>query len=397
MSHPPELIASSGALKAVCSRLAREPFVAVDTEFMSETTYKPVLCLVQVMGGSMDSVPYLIDPLAKGIDMKPLYRLLTDSKVLKVMHSGNNDTEVLMLEAGVEPSPVFDTQVAAEFCGYGAQPSYRSLVKDIAEATIDKSSQMTNWSRRPLPLEQMEYAASDVLHLPMVYRELKADLKNRQRTRWAEEETRRRYRLFGEQLDSRDAWLRLAVRSDDRVHLAVLRELAAWREEEAIKRNVPRQHVMKNPVLLRLAKMQPKRPEHLERVLGLQGNRGHRVQYRQAVVQAVARGLECPPNCRPMPIESAKISGAEAALAKVLGSVLENLAEGNGIAPRIIASTDDLRQLASESEPDIPLLKGWRRELCGQILLDLRDGRIGLKVRRGRLVPARLDDGGRAA
>lgn len=387
------IIDSSDALSAVCGQLEREEVVAIDTEFLRETTYWPVLCLVQVMGGSECAEPVIIDPLVKGLDFNPLRRLLTNPDVLKVMHAGSNDTEVLQVAISVEPAPVFDTQVAAEFCGFGANPSYATLVKQIAGSSIDKSSQFSNWSRRPLPPEQISYAAGDVLYLPTVYRTLMKKLERFHRIDWVKEETERRYREFLDSRDPREVWTKISGYSSERIALAILREVAAWREEEAICLDKPRQHVLRNQTLHRIVRMKPKHPDDL--LMVIRGKTERHARMREKIVEAVRRGLECPPNRRPKPHLASKANGKEIAVAKLLASVLEGLAASEGVAPGIVADKSDLRRLASEDSPDVPLLSGWRRRLCGETLLGLRDGRLGLKIEDGKLVPITLEDGER--
>lgn len=390
MQAPPTMIASSAALESACGMLAGEEFVVVDTEFIRETTFKPILCLVQIAGASDAAEPVLVDALAEGIDLEPLYGLLTDRRLLKVMHAGVNDTEVFGMVAGVAPEPVFDTQIAGEFCGFGDQPAYGSLVRSLAGARIDKSVQYTDWSRRPLSPEQMDYAADDIRYLPAIYRALRKRLDRQRRADWAREETERRYRRVVEHERPRSAWRRLSVKSDDRRHLAVLRELAAWREEEAIRRDIPRQHVMKNQLLLRVARLQPRDCQALMRIPSLKGEGDRRERKRQGILEAVRRGLDCPPEERPESTAEAKVGAGEVALIRLLDVVLAGLAADEDLAPRIVASQGDLRRLVMEEAPDIPLLDGWRWRLCGETLLRLRDGELGLRIEKGRLRPILL-------
>ena len=392
MPEPHPIIADTEALAALCGRLGREPYVCIDTEFLRERTFWPVLCLVQIGGpeaGSGDA--HLIDPLADGIDLAPFYGLLADPGVVKVLHAGSQDVEIFLHCGGVVPEPLFDTQIAASVCGLGDQASYGTVVQRLVGARVDKAVRSTDWSHRPLDARQAEYALTDVEHLPAVYQKLKAELAERGREEWIAEEAAALVDPARYDTDPREAWRRLKIRTRSGKHLAVLRELAAWREQEARRRDVPRRQVMSDDMLREIMGLCPTSDAELDslRVVGRRRNKMSAI--RTAVLAAVRRGLDCPPAERPVLPALRSPDPAQAVLGTLLKLLLRALSADTGVAEGIVASAADLERLAMEEEPDIPLLSGWRREKFGEELLRLKRGETALTGRGGRVVPVAVD------
>ena len=291
----PALINESAALAEFCRRVERAPFVTVDTEFMRERTFWPILCVVQVAGGGMDKDPAAaaaIDALAPGLDLTPLFRILGDPNILKVFHAARQDLEIFYYLMKKLPAPVFDTQVAAMVCGFGDSASYETLVGTLARARIDKSSRFTDWSVRPLSDRQIAYALADVIHLRQVYEELGRRLAASGREAWLSEEMATLTAEATYDVDPSRAWLRLKARGGGRF-LAVLREVAAWREREAQRRDLPRGRIVRDEALLEIAHHRPATAEALARTRGL-GARLAEGPMGAGLLQAIAAGLAVP-------------------------------------------------------------------------------------------------------
>ncbi len=375
------LISSTEDLAAACARLARHPFVTVDTEFMRETTYYPKLCLVQL--ASPDEA-VLVDPLAKDVDLAPFLALMRDEAVVKVVHSGRQDLEILWNIDGCIPMPLFDTQVAAMVCGYGDSVSYEQLAHDLAHARIDKSSRFTDWSKRPLSEAQLDYAQSDVTHLRDVYRELAAKLEASGRTAWLDNEMQvltspDTYRALPE-----DAWQRLKGRIRKPRELAVLIELAAWREREAQARDVPRGRVLKDDAVMDVVSAAPRSPEGLGQLRSIPSGY-ERSRAGAEIVAAVERGLERDPKTLPA-LERGARRNFNQATVELLKVLLKMVCESEGVAAKVVATVDDLEAIASDDGADVPALQGWRRELFGDRALALKHGRLALAMDAGRVV-----------
>lgn len=376
-----ELITTTEALSAACDRLARHPFVTVDTEFMRETTYYPKLCLIQ-MASPDDAV--LVDPLAPGLDLAPFLALMANEEVVKVFHSARQDLEIVWILGRMIPTPLFDTQVAAMVCGYGDSVSYEQLANDLAKARIDKSSRFTDWSRRPLSDAQLAYALSDVTHLIAVYEALEAKLAETGRRSWLEEEMAILTSPDTYAAEPETAYRRLAGRVRKAREMAVLMELAAWREREAQSRDVPRQRVMKDDAVVELATTQPRDAAGLGRLRALP-NGFERSRAAEPVLAAIARGLETDPATIAMP-ERRGGRGQTGSTVDLLKVLLKAVCEEEGVAPKIVATVDDLEAIAEGDEADVPALSGWRRVLFGERALALKHGRLMLGLRDGRVV-----------
>jgi len=378
---PMDLITTTDELATTCERLACHPFVTIDTEFLRETTYYPLLCVAQ-LASSDEAV--VIDALAPGIDLKPFFELMANEKVLKVFHAARQDIEIVWHAAGLVPHPVFDTQVAAMVLGYGDSISYDQLVQRITGDALDKSHRFTDWTRRPLSEAQISYAISDVTHLRDVYLALSADLEQRGRADWVREEMEVLTSPETYRLEPDNAWERLKTRVRKPKELAVLVELAAWREREAQARDVPRGRVLKDDAIADIA---VHAPTTIERLGGLRSlPRGfERSKWGDAILSAVARGLARDPASLPR-LDRTKASANGAATVELLKVLLRMTSERHAVAAKVIATVDDLDRIAADDKADVPALKGWRRELFGEKALALKHGQLALAIERGRVV-----------
>jgi len=377
-----DLIASSDALAAACRSLSQHPFVTIDTEFLRETTYYPKLCLIQ-MAGSDPGEAYLIDPLADGLDLEPFMALMADPNVVKVFHSARQDLEIVWNLGGIVPSPLFDTQVAAMVCGYGDSVSYEQLVNDLAKAKIDKSSRFTDWSRRPLTDAQLTYALSDVTHLVKVYQALLAELERNGRLEWLTEEMAVLTSPETYQADPDNAWRRLAGRLRKPREIAVLMEIAAWREREAQSRDVPRGRILKDDAVIDIATSGPRSVEALGRLRTIP-NGFERSRTGAEILDAVERALSRDPATIPVP-ERSRGRANTGSVVDLLKVLLKAVAEQEGVAPKIIATVEELEAIADSDGADVPSLHGWRRKLFGDKALALKNGQLGLVLERGRV------------
>lgn len=377
-----DLISTTDALRQACERLAAHPFVTVDTEFLRETTYYPRLCLIQ-MAGPDPADACLIDPLAPDMDLEPFMALMADRKLVKVFHSARQDLEIIWNLGRIVPEPLFDTQVAAMVCGYGDSVSYEQLANDLAKARIDKSSRFTDWSRRPLSDAQLTYALSDVTHLVKVYEALEAQLEKNGRLAWLGEEMGILSSPETYQADPENAWKRLSGRLRKAKEIAVLMEVAAWREREAQNRDVPRGRVLKDDAVIDIAVSGPRSVEALGRLRTIP-NGFERSRTGADILEAVERGLARDPATIPVP-ERSRGRGNTGAVVDLLKVLLKAIAEQEGVAPKIIATVDDLEAIAEDDEADVAPLHGWRRALFGDKALALKNGQLGVSVRRNKV------------
>jgi len=376
-----DLISTTNELAEACSRMAAQPFVTVDTEFLRETTYYPLLCVAQ-MASPEEAV--VIDALATGLDLTPFFALLANEGVVKVFHAARQDIEIVWNMAKTIPHPIVDTQVAAMVLGYGDSISYDQLVQRITGDALDKSHRFTDWTRRPLTDAQIAYAVSDVTHLRDVYLKLAADLEKRGRSNWVEAEMEVLTSPETYRADPERAWERLKNRVRKPKELAVLMEIAAWREREAQTRDVPRGRVIKDEVVVDIAVQAPMTIERLGQLRSLPKG-FERSRWGEQIVDAVNRGLDRDPKSLPR-LERFKPAPNGAATVELLKVLLRMTAERYGVAAKIIATVDDLDRIAANDEADVPALKGWRRELFGDKALALKQGRLALAVDKGRVV-----------
>ncbi|UWQ97151.1 ribonuclease D [Rhodobacteraceae bacterium M385] len=376
----PHTITTTQALADYCARAATQPYVTVDTEFLRERTYFAQLCLVQVaLPGTDDSDAVLIDPLADGISLEPLYDLFRNPDVVKVFHAARQDLEIFFVEGGLVPAPLFDTQVAAMVCGFGDQVGYETLVRRIAKSDLDKSSRFTDWSRRPLSDAQKTYALGDVTHLRQIYEHLSAELAKTGRTHWLEEELAQLTNADNYVVDPENAWKRLKLRTNSGRTVAIARELAAFRETYAQEKNVPRNRVLKDDALLELAGTKPKSVADLSksRLLLRDARKG---AIAEGLVAAVARGMAVPNSDMPKVAAGRDRSSLNPALADLLRVLLKAKAEEAGVATKLIASSSDLDDIAS-GYTDGAWSSGWRQEVFGADAQRLLNGEIALSAK----------------
>lgn len=370
------MIETTAALAEACTELAKSEFITIDTEFLRETTFWPELCLVQMASPTLE---VLVDPLAKGIDLTPLFELMANPDVVKVFHAARQDIEIIYHLGGLIPHPIFDTQVAAMVCGFGDLISYDQLVQKIKNVQIDKSSRFTDWSRRPLTEKQLDYALADVTHLRDVYLALKAQLEREGRSLWLTEEmdileSRDTYDMHPD-----DAWLRLKSRLRKPTELAILKFVAAWREREARSRNVPRSRVLKDDAIFEIAQQQPKDAEALSRLRTIPKG-WERSASGTAIIETVNAALALPKEEMPKAPRHSHAPEGSGAAVELLKVLLKLTADKHGVAAKVIANSDDLDKIASEGEKaTVAALTGWRRELFGDVALKLINGEVALR------------------
>lgn len=370
------MIDTTAALAEACKELAKSEFITIDTEFLRETTFWPQLCLVQMASPTLE---VLVDPLAKDIDLTPLFELMADTNVIKVFHAARQDIEIVHHLGGLIPHPIFDTQVAAMVCGFGDSISYDQLVQRIKNVQIDKSSRFTDWSRRPLTEKQLDYALADVTHLRDVYLALKAQLERDGRSSWLKEEMDILESVDTYDMHPDDAWLRLKSRLRKPTELAILKFVAAWREREARSRNVPRSRVLKDDAIFEIAQQQPKDADALSRLRTIPKG-WERSSSGTAIIETVNAALALPKGDMPhAPRQSHSPEGSGAAV-ELLKVLLKLTADKHGVAAKVIANSEDLDKIASEGEKaEVAALSGWRRDLFGEPALKLIRGEVALR------------------
>ena len=376
------LITATEDLRAACERMAAHAFVTVDTEFHRETTFWPILCVVQL---ASDDEALAIDALAPGIDLTPLFELMAKPNVVKVFHAARQDVEIFWKLAGIVPSPMFDTQVAAMVCGYGEQVSYSELVQSICHVSLDKSSRFTDWKRRPLAQAQIDYAIGDVTHLREIYLALVEKLRASGRLDWLEDEMRVLTSASTYEQHPERAWERFKSRARKPRDLAVLMEVAAWREREAQTRDVPRSRVLKDDILVEVALAAPRTQDTLGNLRAFP--RGmERSRAGEEILAAVERGLARDPKSLPKLERERRGGNGSAATVELLKVLLRQVSDESGVAGKMIATVDDLEAIAGNDRAEVPALQGWRRKLFGARALELKQGRLALTVEGGKVV-----------
>ncbi len=381
------LITETAELREFCASLASASFVTVDTEFMRERTYWPILCLIQ-LGGPEDAAA--VDAQAEGLDLSPVYELMRDGNVLKVFHAARQDLEIFYRQMGEMPAPIFDTQVAAMVCGFGDQAAYDTLAAKLAKAHIDKSSRFTDWSRRPLSERQLQYAIADVTHLRVVYEKLSAKLQRNGRSEWLSEEMALLTDPATYAMEPREAWRRLKPRNPSQKLLRVLREIADWREREAQRLDIPRNRVLRDESVLEIAAHAPTDAEQLARTRGL--SRGM-VEGKQgaAILEAVHRGIESKETIDIDRPGNGQRIVAPPAVTDMLKVLLKLKCDHEGVAPKLIASAKEVELIAADDNADVPALHGWRRDIFGADALRLKHGRLALVIKDQKLALIDMD------
>jgi len=379
------IVDNNETLENLIAELERASYVALDTEFMRDQTYWPKLCLMQVAATGIEAI---IDPLAEGLDLAPFYRLLR-APVLKVLHAARQDIEIFCIQGDVIPDPLFDTQIAAMVCGFGESASYETLARRLAHAEIDKSARFTDWSRRPLTKRQLEYALADVTHLRVVYEALARQLERTGRAGWVQEEISALQQPSLYRLEPASAWKRLKPRTTNKRFLTTLAAIAAWREGEAQTRDLPRSRILKDEVLLEIAAHPPENAQALEHIRSIpKGFSASRMGKSLLHEIAESRTAEPPAGIeteRPRRKREPSPSAVD-----LLKTLLRQRAEAAGVAPRLIADSEDIERIAAH-EDDVAALHGWRADVFGNDAIALRDGRLALKLEKGEAVLVKLD------
>jgi ribonuclease D len=382
------IIETTADLQALADELAASPYVALDTEFMRDSTYWPKLCLIQI---SAPDVAAIIDPLAEGIDLAPFFELIAKPEIIKVLHAGRQDIEIFWHKGRTIPDPLFDTQIVAMVCGFGEAASYETLARKLAHADVDKSARFTDWARRPLTNRQLEYALADVTHLRVVYDKLSAELKRTGRESWVAEEIQA---LKNEELYALEptlAWKRLKPRTANKRFLAALAAVAEWREREAQTRDVPRNRVLKDEVLLELASNPPEDGEMLERIRSVpKGFAASKMG--KSLLDAMAAAKDNPPPQIPDDMIRHHHREPSPAAVDLLKTLLRLRAEAARVAPRLIANAEDIERLAAGDDEGVAALTGWRREVFGKDAIALRSGQLAIALENNEAVVVELED-----
>ncbi|MEC9243707.1 MAG: ribonuclease D [Pseudomonadota bacterium] len=377
-----DLITKQQDLEAAIAAFQKSDFVTVDTEFIRESTFWPELCLIQM---AAPGVTALIDPLADGIDLKPFFALMADENIVKVFHAARQDVEIVYNLGRLIPHPLFDTQVAASVCGFGDSVSYDQLVSKITGARIDKSSRFTDWRRRPLSDKQLSYALADVTHLIDVYQHLKTELEREGRAHWLNEEmavltARETYDPHPD-----DAWKRLKLRVKKPLDFAILQHVAAWREREARERNVPRGRVIKDDAIYEVAQQHPRDSEALGRLRTIPKG-WERSGAATGLLGAVAKAMALPKEDLPRLPRPPHAPEGAAAAAELLKVLLKLVADRQGVAPKMLASSDDIDRIAADgADADVPAMSGWRREVFGKEAVKLIEGELALRFNNRKI------------
>jgi ribonuclease D len=374
------VITDSDALARFCARQHGTSFVAVDTEFMRERTYWPILCLVQIAG---PEEAVAVDALAPGIELAPLLELMAEPNILKVFHAARQDVEIFFNLSGTVPSPLFDTQIAAMVCGFGDAASYETLVAKLAQASLDKSSRFTDWSHRPLTERQIHYALADVVHMRTVYERLQQRLASNGRATWFAEEMAGLSDPSTYRNDPHDAWRRFRLRGRvDPRFFAILRELAAWREVAAQQRNLPRGRIVRDEAILEIAAHAPKTMDALARTRSL-GKGVAEGRLGNEILDAVRRGLAETKGLAPP--SRADVPPGLGPLLELLRVLLKQRCEEHQVAQKLVATSEDLEAVAADDNAPVPALSGWRYEIFGRDALALKHGRLALTVLKNRI------------
>lgn len=371
----------------MCKNFSAEEFVTVDTEFLREKTYFPKLCLIQI--GDKNKNAVAIDPLIEGLDLTPVFELLANTKVLKVFHAARQDLEIFFNMTGKVVEPFFDTQIAAMVLGYGDSVGYENLVRNVTGGEIDKSSQYTNWSHRPLSDKQIKYALGDVTHLADVYLKLAEQLDAQGRTKWVFEEEEILSAPATYENHPRDMWKKVKIRSPKPKTLAVLRELAAWREERAIRKDIPRTWVMRDDTMADLASQSPKKADGLKKIRNIPGEftKGTKAD---TLIKLIETGLKTPAKDCPHVVKKKPLPPSVSAKVDILKMLLKIQSAECGVAAKLIASSDDLEQIAFGDTDGVAALKGWRKEVFGNDAIAMSNGKLAIGLKDSKIVKIKI-------
>ena len=380
------LITKTNKLIDVCERFSRDSFLAIDTEFMRERTYYPQLCLIQIAG---KDEAVTVDALANEINLDPILDLMANKKITKVFHACRQDMEIFFNLNRRIPFPVFDTQIGAMVCGYGESVSYEKLVRQITGVQIDKSSRFTDWSHRPLSKQQLNYALSDVTYLRTVYESLLTQLEKNGRINWLNEEFQNILSPKTYDIPLNQIWKRLKIKNGRPKFLILVRELCAYREKEAQNRNIPRNRVIRDDVLLDIAARSPRSSVDLAKVRSLspkfaEGRLG------KSILRVVAEASNIPESDAPQLENQNKPKPQKPALIELLKVLLKHKSDDNNVAQKLIASTKDLEAIAENDNANVLALNGWRKDVFGDDALLLKSGKIALSATGDRIKVIRI-------
>ena len=384
-----KIITKNSELQEFCTKAANSKYITIDTEFLRERTYFSKLCLIQLaIPGDENDSAVLVDNLANKLDLSPIYKLFQNENVVKVFHAARQDVEIFYLDSGIFPYPLFDTQIAAMVCGFGDQVAYETLVKQVANQTLDKSSRFTDWSRRPLTEAQKKYALADVTHLRIIYEFLSQKLQKTDRLTWVEEEIKILISPETYNFDPKNSWRRIKTKSNSRRFLGIVAALAEFREKFAQTKNIPRNRVIKDDALLELASNKPKNLDDLSksRLLLREARKG---ELASGLLNAIEKGINTPEADLPEKLDKTDKSFVNSALADLLRVLLKSCSESAGVASKLIASASDLDSLAA-GDRSLAALQGWRLEVFGKSALDLCNGKIGLSVKGTKVTTIEL-------
>ena len=373
------VITDTQSLAAFCETLRTTEYITVDTEFMREKTFWSILCLIQVAGPNEAAA---IDPRATGIDLAPLFALLADPKILKVMHGARQDVEIFYHLMGEMPAALYDTQIAAMVCGFGDQVGYETLISRLTGETLDKSSRFTDWSLRPLTDKQLRYALDDVVHLRPAYEKLRDTIGNHDRASWLAEEMTALSDPTGYDTDPQNAWRRLKPRTTNARHLAILQTIAAWRENQAMGRDLPRGRILRDEALHQIAAHPPTSLDALAKMRGV--SRGFAEgKLGDSLIAAIKEGLAMDPDNAPAPLIQPERAAGTGPLVDLLKVLLKHKCEHHHVAQKLIANSADLEEIAARdmsdrNANDVRAMHGWRFDVFGADALRLKNGELAL-------------------
>lgn len=375
------VITTNEALNALCDRLSKSDYVTVDTEFLRDKTYYSKLCLIQIAD---DNEYHAIDTLAGGLDLAPFYDLMTNENVIKVFHAAKQDIEIFVNQANVVPKPLFDSQIAAMVCGFGDSIGYEKLVMALCNKTLDKSTRFTDWSRRPLTERQIEYALGDVTHLRVIYKKLKEKLEQSGREHWLSEEIGDMLNIDTYTIQPKDAWKRIKIRNSNRRFNAIVHRIAEWREEEAQRRNMPRNRIMRDEVLLELSAVRPTHTNALTSIRGLGANFASSKSGKE-VINAIKESLELPEDALPKISRRKPPSQNTDPIVELLKVLLKLVCKSENVAPKLLANVEDLEKIAESDDADVKALHGWRYDLFGKNAIALKNGEVAFAIKDGEI------------
>ncbi|MDD3021101.1 MAG: ribonuclease D [Alphaproteobacteria bacterium] len=379
------LITTNAALKEFCQSLSSVPFITVDTEFLRERTYYAKLCLIQISGPDKNAVAVDVLSTEEDIDLTPVWDLMNNPEILKVFHAARQDLEIIYNLSGKIPAPLYDSQIAAMVCGYGDQAGYESLVADICKIKVDKSSQFTDWSQRPLSKKQLTYALNDVIHLVDIYLDLEARLKQKNRHHWVNEEVRALINPALYEIDPMETYKRLKIRSPKARDLAVLREICAWRELEAQRKDVPRSRVLKDETLIDLAYQKPTNEQEISRIRGISADMA-KGRLGKLILDVIAKGLTIEDQDCPQPDNKSPFPPRLSASLEMLKMLLRIQSADHDVAAKLIANSDDLEEFVKAPQNmDSPINHGWRHVIFRKTAHEMLDGKITLSLKKGKI------------